>query len=623
MHRETMKRKIGKFGSCCAGAVAVLTALVLPVLLGFASLGTEVGHWYLAQREMQGAADAAALSAAAQWIADQEGSNTSSTTYQTVGQSYASYNGFSIPLANTCLIPPSGSDNCGAVRSLDARTIICTSPPCVVVEITQNTAQWLTTQASLEPKVSGNKISVQSISSIAPTLKVRATVSMAETTVTTTTNGADCILSLANATNSVTVEGGGDLVARCGVAIDGGLDQNHSTPVIGGITFNGSGAKAEVASLTMAGNHTENAECNTNAQHCYLWSATQSPPAGTGSTTVLPAADFAANTATQDPYATTVAAMFQSGGIGVPPQGIASVTINQSGSGYTNGTRVFTLGNNGNPTVPAQVVVTVSGGKVTAVVGVFDPGVYSNVPASATNGADTTGGKSNPGSGASFKLTEGCFAFPGTAVGSVAWTPIPGRKYCSIFNHGQTTINFATGNYYIAGGDSNCGGLCESGKNAGFTSDVAGVTFFLTNGEGSGTFGVNSYATISLQSGTVNLCSPGTNCGKTCTNSTSTSCMLFIQNPAAPGGLSPPTTIKQYNNLVNGNGTNTLAGLVYLPKQTFTTTGTSSIGGCFGVIAYFVDIGGTPEFSNGCLPGNGIGGITTTTTSFTPPTLYQ
>jgi hypothetical protein len=95
--------------------------------------------------------------------------------------------------------------------------------------------------------------------------------------------------------------------------------------------------------------------------------------------------------------------------------------------------------------------------------------------------------------------------------------------------------------------------------------------------------------------------------------------MLFIQNTAAP--LS--TTLKSINNIVNGNGKNTLAGLVYLPKQTFSTTGTSSIGGCFGVIAYFVDIGGTPEFSNGCLPGNGIGGTTTTTTSFTPPTLYQ
>jgi Flp pilus assembly protein TadG len=585
---------------------------MLPVLLGFSSLGIEVGHWYLTQRMMQGSADAAALSAAAQWIAD----SGTGTTYQQVGVNYASINGgFTIPTSNVCLYQK--PLDCGSITTLDSRGIFCANPPCMVVEVTQNTFTWRTTKASLEPKHPGL---IQAIPT--PVLKARSVVSMSESTKTVTTNGADCILSLANAANSITVEGGADLVAKCGVAVDGGLDQHPGTPVIGGITYNGSGAIIEVASLTVAGNYTENAECNTNAQHCYQWSATLSPPANGGtthSTTVLPAADFQANTATQDPYAASVAAMFQSGGIGVPPEGVTSVTINQGGSGYTNGTRVFTLGNNGNPTVSAQVVVTVTKGSVSAVLGVFDPGVYSNVPASATNGTDTTGGKSNPGSGASFKLTEGCFSWPGTSVGGVAWTPIAGRKYCSIYNHGQGNINFPAGNYYIAGGDSNCVGFCQSGSNAKFTSDVAGVTFFLTNGEGNGTYGTGSYASMSIQSGTVNLCSPGTNCGTTCTNSTSTSCMLIIQNPAAP--LS--TTAKQYNNIVNGSGSNTLAGLVYLPKQTFSTVGTSSIGGCFGVIAYFIDIGGTPEFSNGCLPGNGIGGTTTTTTVYGTPKLYQ
>jgi Flp pilus assembly protein TadG len=606
---------LGRFRVCSVGAVAVVTALVLPLLLGFVSLGTEVGHWYLAQREMQGAADAAAISAAAEYIVDFP-SNPNSLTYQTVGQSYTSYNGFTIPTSNVCLVS-STTNNCGSVLALDSRSISagCTASGtvCIVVEVTQDTMTWLTRKASVEP--AGRSLNVQSIPG--PTLKARAIVSMNVTQQTTTTNGADCILALANDPGAVTVVGGGDLVAKCGVAIDGGIDQNVNGTATGGITFNGSNAKAEVTSLTLAANVALATECP--AGHCYLWSATQSPPTGVGSTTALPASAYHPNTATQDPYAAQVAAMFQSGGVGVPPEGVARVTLNQGGSGYTNGTRVFTLGNNGNPTVPAQVVVTVSGGKVTAILGVFDPGVYSNVPASATNGTDTTGGTSHPGTGASFKLAEGCFTFPGTSVGGVAWTPIAGRKYCSIFNHGNATINFPKGNYYIAGGDSNCVGLCQSGNNAVMTSDVAGVTFFLTNGEGTGAFGTSSYATVSIQSGTVNLCSPGTNCGTTCTNSIATSCMLIIQNPAAP--LS--TTLKSINNIVNGNGKNTLAGLVYVPKQTFSTIGTSSIGGCFGVIAYFVDIGGTPEFSNGCLPGNGIGGTTTTITSLSPPTLFQ
>src|SRR5438105_10532914 len=106
------------------GAVAVTTAIVLPILLGFSALGVEVGHWYLVQRQMQGAADAAAISAAAQYIADQVAGNTSATTYQQTGQHYASLNGFTIPTSNVCLVTGAG-DNCSTVRSLDSRPIIC------------------------------------------------------------------------------------------------------------------------------------------------------------------------------------------------------------------------------------------------------------------------------------------------------------------------------------------------------------------------------------------------------------------------------------------------------------------------------------------------------------------
>jgi len=135
---------------CTAGAVGVVTAIVLPILLGFGGLGIEVGHWYLTERKMQGAADAAAMSAAAQYIADRVAGNTTSAAYQTVGQHYANLNGFPIPLANTCLVTANG-DNCSAIRAHDARPINCAAPPCIAVEITQDTFQWLSTQASFEP----------------------------------------------------------------------------------------------------------------------------------------------------------------------------------------------------------------------------------------------------------------------------------------------------------------------------------------------------------------------------------------------------------------------------------------------------------------------------------------
>lgn len=45
------------------GAIAVMTGLLASVLVGFIALGTDVASWQIAQRSMQGAADAAAYSA--------------------------------------------------------------------------------------------------------------------------------------------------------------------------------------------------------------------------------------------------------------------------------------------------------------------------------------------------------------------------------------------------------------------------------------------------------------------------------------------------------------------------------------------------------------------------------
>ena len=46
------------------GSVAVVYALALPVLMGFAGLGVEVGYWYASERSLQSAADAGATAGA-------------------------------------------------------------------------------------------------------------------------------------------------------------------------------------------------------------------------------------------------------------------------------------------------------------------------------------------------------------------------------------------------------------------------------------------------------------------------------------------------------------------------------------------------------------------------------
>jgi Flp pilus assembly protein TadG len=587
------RRVAAKLRTCSAGAVAVLTAVMLPVLLGFTSAGVEVGHWYLVQREMQGAADAAAISAAAQYIVDFP-TDPSGTTYRTVGQSYASLNGFTIPTSNVCLVTSSG-DNCGSVRSLDSRAIICSTPPCVVVEITQDTASWFTTQKSLQP-VAGHLGWVQSIPT--PTLMARSIVSAKSTTITTTKDGPDCILALANDSQAILVHGTpADLKANCGISADGGLDQNVSGTPLGGITFSGN-SKAHISSLVVASSST-----GCPSSHCFLFN----------STTPLPSSAVLTNTATLDPYASMT---FPTIPLGVQTGGVVRTA---AGSGYTSGLRTFTIV--GGTGTPAKFTATVpstgsSKGQVPTAITVTDPGAYTSFP----TGTVAVTADDGTGSGATFTLTEGCFTWNNA--------PIAGRKYCSIQPTG--TKNFPAGNYFIAGGDSVCVGFCISGNNHHVTSDVAGVTFYLTNGDGANSRGADTYAQVSFSgfgnNTTLSLCAPGTNCGTGCTGS----CLLFVQGaPAAvlsaypiPQSTSVTPAATTVNNF-SGNGNSTLSGLVYLPKQTFQNQGNSQISGCFGVVAKYVDVGGTPTFTNGCLPGHGIGGGTTTVSTFSSPYLTQ
>ena len=390
-----MKRGFSKLLRSSSGAVAVVTAFVLPLLIGFGSLGIEVGHWYLVQREMQGAADAAAISASAQYIADQIAGNTSRTTYQQTGQNYAGLNGFTIPVANTCLVTASG-DDCGLVRALDTRPIVCSTPPCVVVEITQDTFQWLSTKASMEPNGLGNMKPIPT-----PTLAARSIVAIDLIITTTPPQGTSCILTLANDRNSIQVRGNGDIHANCGLLIDGGRDQNARTPNInsnplcsdGGLTLSGHNAMVHITNLTVAASTAGPAEesCPDPAR-CFLYN-----PA----TTVLPTSAIFKNTATPDPYA---------GRIFTKPAGVVitaiAVASGKAGSGYTNGIHTFTV--QGGTGIPAKFTATVSGGKISSTPVLIDPGQYTTLPTSPISvSADDL-----KGSGANYphkrSLSSGC-----------------------------------------------------------------------------------------------------------------------------------------------------------------------------------------------------------------------
>ena len=66
-HIERAGATIARFRNDEAGSYLVVTALLLPALIGVVGLGTEGGLWYLRHGKMQGAADAAAVSAATEY----------------------------------------------------------------------------------------------------------------------------------------------------------------------------------------------------------------------------------------------------------------------------------------------------------------------------------------------------------------------------------------------------------------------------------------------------------------------------------------------------------------------------------------------------------------------------
>ncbi len=87
--RQKKAPNAARFWSDRKGGVAVLTAVALTGLLGAAGLGTEATLWYVAKRDMQAAADAAAFSAATA-----EGAGQNSTAFDDAANAVTTKYGF-------------------------------------------------------------------------------------------------------------------------------------------------------------------------------------------------------------------------------------------------------------------------------------------------------------------------------------------------------------------------------------------------------------------------------------------------------------------------------------------------------------------------------------------------
>jgi Flp pilus assembly protein TadG len=101
---STISRRLRRDES---GAIAIMFALMLPVVLGAIGMGVEIGNWFASKRELQSAADAAALAGALE-----SNAGSTSTTITSEATTEAQRNGFTTSGGGTIAVnnpPTSGS----------------------------------------------------------------------------------------------------------------------------------------------------------------------------------------------------------------------------------------------------------------------------------------------------------------------------------------------------------------------------------------------------------------------------------------------------------------------------------------------------------------------------------
>src|SRR6202165_1172254 len=166
-----------------SGSVVPTVAIMLTVLLGLAALGTEVGTWYGTKRNMQGAADSAAYSAA---IAKNVPPGTSSV-FTAQAKSVAGSNGY--------------------VDASNNVTVTVNNPPKSGNYSTNNFAIEVTIQQPQQASLSAMYLKT------APTLAARA--------VALLSSSSKCVYALnPKVSDSLHVDGGNTISSACGLAVN-------------------------------------------------------------------------------------------------------------------------------------------------------------------------------------------------------------------------------------------------------------------------------------------------------------------------------------------------------------------------------------------------------------------
>jgi hypothetical protein len=520
-------------------------------MLMFGSLGVEVGHWYLTSRQMQGAADAAAISAAAAYIAGEQ--------YQQVGYTYASKNGFcdvnKISGGASACDPHSFTDNVTVtVKPINAQNQI-------VVDIEQVHSPFF-----LPIHVSSTPYSCGAVSTEEPCITGHAVVTLKSQS----TGGNGCLLGLNKTQTALIAAGNGTINApSCVAASDTcGGQTACSTP---GIAINGNGA-VNLAELDVATQQPfscgslppttcsipvekttyplwTNDPFSTRVMPSYGSCITNSPTTDTRGVTYYQPGTYCSDIQISghpnvvfEPgnYILLGSSLSVTGGY-VNQRTVASANVATQGTNYKNNDTVTLACLPANCLRAATLKITVQGNKTITGATVTDAGDYINpVPT-------TLAGTSKTGTGATFNVT---------------FDPDPAPSTC--------------------------------------TGNPCGVSFILTATPG------GSVGTVKMSNAPISLTAPsdGASSGlvfwqKNCTK---TQDCTFSSGNGGNGGT------------FNGSPSNplTFTGALYFPGQEVLIAGTAGFQptNCTAIVADIIDFQGNGSITKGCLP---IGGGTTGT----------
>lgn len=226
-----------QFKSCQQGAISIIFALLLPLLVGFIALATDTGVWYINQRNMQSAADIAAISAG------QEIGNVDYYVLEQNAKDEAARNGFGETDGVTfdVNIPPESGAYTGNNMAME-------------VIMTQEQPRFFAVlNASTDPVATARSVALKA------------------------TSGTACVLALnPSAANAVSFQGNPD------VSLDGCIIASNSNSS-SAVNISGS-AELSAQSLRTVGNYSVNGAADLNLEE----------PAVTGSPSIAdPYADLA------------------------------------------------------------------------------------------------------------------------------------------------------------------------------------------------------------------------------------------------------------------------------------------------------------------------------------------